>query len=262
MPGDVPTMEEKLAQLRAVYAEKLDARIDDLAAHLKTMSESGDDDAERLAALEAVSQEAHKLAGSGATFGFPLVSEVARKMELACKDVLDGTAGFGPGFVDHQYELCGRLREATQDTGRSVEEESFEIVHAAKPGVSADVRQNAVLLLECDDSEALRMKSEMDHFGFDVRVVNHPSKLEAELAKGPIDVLVSGIAFGGDKNSAFEVLGALRKSGALTAPLVVYTFHDEIAFRLGAARVGAVSYLVKPVDIADLINEQIGRAHV
>lgn len=255
MLGDAPTMEQKLAQLRAVYVEKLDARIDDLAKHLKAMSEAGDDDAARLAALESVSQEAHKLAGSGATFGFPLVTEVAREMERACKNVLDGTAGFAPGFVDHQYELCGRLREATQDTGRSVEEESLEIAHAAKPGVGADVRQNVVLLLDCAAQECLQMKREMDHFGFDVRVVDHPSKLEAELAKGPVDVLVSGIVFGDDKTSAFAVLGALRKSGVLTAPLVMYTAHDEIAYRLGAARVGAVSYMVKPVDIADLINE-------
>ncbi|HEY9163931.1 MAG TPA: diguanylate cyclase [Magnetovibrio sp.] len=255
MTADTLTMEQKLAQLRAVYAEKLEERIDDLSAHLKRMSDAGDDDVTRNAALEAVRQEAHKLAGSGATFGFPRVTEVAREMELACKHVLDGTAGYGAGFADRQYELCGRLREATQDTGSSVEEESQEIARAATPGIGADVRQNAVLLLDCDETEALQMQREMEHFGFDVRVVTHPSKLEAELAKAPIDVLVSGVMFGDDKTIAFNVLTDLRKRGLISAPLVVYTAQDGIASRLGAARAGAKAYLVKPLDIADLINE-------
>lgn len=250
-----PTMEQKLALLRAGYADKLDARVDELAAHLKDMSKAGDDDDARVAALDLVRQKAHKLAGSGATFGFPLITDIAREMEQACKAVLDGTSGYGPGFADGQYELCGRLREAAQAPSASVEEESQEIARAASPRNAPNARQKAVIVMECNSDEAQRMEHEMVHFGFEVCFVKHPRDLEAELAKTPVNVLVSDLVFGEDTDAALKKLGELRDSGVLTAPLVIYTFQDSIASRLGAARVGAMAYLVRPVDVADLVNE-------
>ena len=255
MANEAPTMEQKLALLRAGYADKLEARIDDLAMHLKTMSKAGDDDVARNAALESVRHEAHKLAGSGATFGFPAVTEIAREMELSCKRVLDGTSGYGPGFLDHQYELCGHLREAAQAPIDSIKDETLEIAHAAALRVQPDTRQSALLALDCEVDESEQIKLELEHFGFDVRLVDHPQKIEAELAKGPVDVVVSGLKFDGAPDAAFKVLGDLRTRELLSAPLVVYTAQDGIAARLGAARVGAKAYLLKPLDIADLINE-------
>lgn len=258
MADDTPapqSMEEKLALLRAGYAEKLGARIDELASHLEDMSQAGDDDAARLGALDQVRQEAHKLAGSGATFGFPAVTDVARQMESACKEVLNGASGYSSGFAERQYELCGRLREAAKAPSSSVEDESQEIALAASRRAGSETHQKAVLVLDCDIEEAEQMKREMEHFGFDVHVVNHPAKLQAALSKDPVDVLVSALSFGGDKTIAFKVLGELREKGVITAPLVVYTSQDGIEPRLGAARIGAKAYLVKPVDMADLVNE-------
>ena len=106
------TMEQKLQVLRADYAEKLDERIDEISAHLTAMSQAHGDGAARMVALEQVRNATHKLAGSGATFGFPAVSNIARDMEIACRDVLHGASDYGPGFFDRLYELCGRLREA------------------------------------------------------------------------------------------------------------------------------------------------------
>ena len=249
------TMEQKLALLRVGYAEKLETRIDELAGYLTVMSKADDDDAARLAALEQVRHTTHQLAGSGATFGFPTVTDIAREMERACKDVIDGTSGYGTGFADRQYELCGRLREAALAPSSSVEEESQEIARAAAAGFSADMTQKAVLVLDCDSDEGARIKQEMERFGFDVCVIDHPNKLEAELAKHPIDVLLSGLTFGGDKDIAFKVLGALRAKGAINAPLVIYTALDGIEPRLGAARVGAKAYMLKPLDMADLVSE-------
>jgi diguanylate cyclase (GGDEF)-like protein len=254
MAHDVSTMEQKLEVLRAAYAEKLVDRIDEISAHLETISQAKMDEGERIAALKQVRNAAHKLAGSGATFGFPAVSDVARDMEAACKGVLIGTSGYSTDLLDRLYELCGRLRKAGAIPSGSVDEETKEIALAAGRKVNANVRQKAMLVLDAAAEEGDQMRLEMEHFGFDVRVINHPSKLMTELAREPIDVLVSALAFGGDKTASIKVLGELREMGAITAPLVVYTSQDGIDERLGAARIGADAYLVKPMDMADLVN--------
>lgn len=254
MAHDSSTMERKLQVLRVDYAEKLAERIDDISAYLTAMSQARGDDAARIAALEQVRNATHKLAGSGATFGFPAISDIAKDMEAACKDVLHGTSDYGSAFFDRLYELCGRLREAANTPIGSVVEETQEIASASGRNLKADVRQKALLVLDADAAEGEQIKREMERFGFDVRVINHPEKLEEELAKGPIDVLVSGLKFCGNKTAAIKVLGELRKKDGIGAPLVVYTSQDGMDERLGAARIGANAYLVKPMDMADLVH--------
>ena len=254
MANDTSQMERKLAELRAGFAEKLTERIDELSANLEDLAKAADD-AARMAALEDVRFVAHKLAGSGATFGFASVTDIAREMENACKDVLDGDVGYSPAFADRQFELCGRLREAAAEPTETVEDETVEIVRAAERRKGDDRMQNAIIVMECDSEESGQIKLEMEHFGFDVRVLDHPEKLEAALDEGNIDVLVSGLGFGGDDQCAFNVLSRLREQDKINMPLVIHTQQDDIGARLSAARLGARAYLVKPVDMADLVNE-------
>ena len=51
---------------------------------------------------------AHKIYGSGAMFGFDAVSEQARALELAAKDVT------APGTVDRMQEHADRLEQLVQ----------------------------------------------------------------------------------------------------------------------------------------------------
>lgn len=254
MSEDTAVMERKLAQLRANYAEKLSARIDELSDHLQDMAVAADEDA-RMEALGQVRFVAHKLAGSGATFGFPAVSTIAREMEQTCKEVLEDEIGYSSAFADRQFELCGRLRAAAKVQDDDIASESQEIAVAARGGDLHPSMQKAVVVMDCDDNECTQMKLEMEHFGFDVRVIDHPDKLADELGKGEIDVLVSSLSFGDDSTTALKTLGALRDEGRIDMPLVIHTSLDGIEPRLGAARVGAQAYLVKPVDMADLVNE-------
>lgn len=253
----VPTplsMERQLAEMREKYAVKLGERINELAGYLHEVSKEDVSHDDRMTALEQVRQAAHKLAGSGATFGFPAVTDIARKMEVASKNVIDGALEYKPEDADLQYELCGRLRAAAQAPGKSVAEETQEIVHATRRRAHAADHKKTVLVMEYDVQEGARIKHEMEHFGFKVRVINHPKLLEAELAKADVDALLSGLTFGGDTEIALKVLGDLHEKGAIKVPLMMHTALDGVEQRLGAARVGARAYMLKPIDMADLVS--------
>ncbi|MFC1673174.1 diguanylate cyclase [Pseudomonadota bacterium] len=253
MAGDAQTMEEKLRLLRVGYAEKLGARIDELESFLTQMVDA-DDDAGSLAALEQVRHHAHKLAGSGATFGFPDVSTLARKMERACFAVINGEGEYGQPLADAMHALCDQLRDAAKAPIDTAAEESAEIARAAQRRSTDTDQQKAVIVMECDEGSAAQMRLEMEHFGFDVRIIEHPSKLAAALDVHAPDVVVSGLSFGGDDDVALTVLNELRDAGEIHAPLVVHTGLDTMVARIGAVRAGAEAYLVKPVDMADLVD--------
>jgi HPt (histidine-containing phosphotransfer) domain-containing protein len=60
------------------------------------------------AACKDIEHLAHKIYGSGAMFGFDAVSEQARTLELAARDVTD------PGMVDELQEHADRLEQTVQ----------------------------------------------------------------------------------------------------------------------------------------------------
>jgi len=251
MVSEQLTMEEKLALLRDDYTESLGARIAEIEDAVGAFGEATPG-ADRLEKIRDIIAFAHKLAGSGATFGFPNITTVSRAMENACKAVLDG--GDDNGLAQSLSEMCQALHAAAAEPGDAIEDESLEIKQASQRKTYDPGRKRVIFVSESSDSESEKMRLEMEHFGYDVRIIDHPDKLDAELNKGPVDALVSGIVFGGDTERAIETLTRLQDSKESIAPLMVCTVVDTIHSRLGAVRAGAQAYLVKPVDVADLID--------
>ena len=251
MPTEPQTMEQRLAQLRQGYAENLSERIAEIDAAVTAYAgaANGKDATSKLGDVQAFT---HKIAGSGATFGFPEITDVSRSMEVACKAVLDGADD--TGLALRLGEGCALLREAAAKPMQSVEAESQEIKQASTRQSYDPKRKHILIVMEHSDTESQSIRVEMEHFGFDVHIIDHPDKIPAAMAQRKFDALVSGIVFAGDDEGPLDSLTKLHESGTVSVPLVVYTSIDTIQSRLGAVRAGAQAYLVKPVDMADLVD--------
>lgn len=79
-------MDHEILELQRLYAERLPGKITEIDAAWRKIPRDGFD----AVALEEVQRHAHYLAGSGATFGFPGVSEAAGKMERLVEDMAPG----------------------------------------------------------------------------------------------------------------------------------------------------------------------------
>jgi len=254
------SMEEKLAQLRTQYALKIEQRVDALQALVQDLDGAEDDARSNI--LTQLRDETHKLAGSGATFGFPGVTQFAREMEQACIQALANDLGTplaqgeASKKIPNLVDLCEKLRGATQKQEQE-EVEAITVRHRPEiPDLHDSFRQKVLFVMEYDGPTAMQVLLEMDHFGFDARIVDHPSKLMDDLrANGDVNVIVTGLAFNGDDDVALNVLAELRKdSNYNKIPVVVHTSLESMRARLGAVRVGVKAYLVKPVDMADLVD--------
>jgi HPt (histidine-containing phosphotransfer) domain-containing protein len=110
-PSRAPENDDpELAALLDAYAEALPAKLREIRA-LWTRVESGGD----AGAARTLYLRVHSLAGTAATYGYPLMSDVARKLEQVISDGMDGGAEPAPG----SRRMAPELIEALDGAARS-----------------------------------------------------------------------------------------------------------------------------------------------
>lgn len=254
MADEAPSMEEKLAQLRAQYAVKIQEQVHQLDLLLKNLPHASD--IERQDIFAKIRDATHKLAGSGATFGFPDVTVHARSMEQACIAVLDTNGDAGQGIEDTLKQHCDQLRDAVGVEDQNAMQSHVDVARPPAPQLHGSSRLTVLIVMEYDDATAAQTHLEMDHFGFNSRIIDHPSKLINDIqTNGPVDAIIAGLVFDDDEKATLKVLEEFRKDEQNHAiPIVVHTALDSIESRLGAVRIGVKAYLLKPVDMADMVD--------
>ncbi|MCK4939578.1 MAG: response regulator, partial [Rhodospirillaceae bacterium] len=252
MPDDNKTVEEKITALRDDYAQRLASKIDEISSNVLLISSSASksDAGKAIAAVHALT---HKLAGSGETFGFKEISIVARKMEEACTRVMENEED--PASIAET--LVGKL-EALKKSGSHpdvrMEKQGEQEADSKDSGTVDDRAVRNVLILDGDEKVRLQMVGELEHFGFVARGISHPNDILSAIKEQKPDVLVSDTIFDGNDNMALDIISGFHQSGELDCPIIIHTKIDNMSHRLGAVRAGAGNYLVKPVDMADMID--------
>lgn len=101
-------LEQRLAALNAAFAEKLDGRLGEMEAAARSLAESGG----APQALRRLRDQAHKLSGAGATFGFADLGRDAGELEVLCESVLDRGDGPSRGDIEEIAAFLARLKTA------------------------------------------------------------------------------------------------------------------------------------------------------
>ena len=107
--------EQKLVALRAAFSDKLDIRLAEIEAAVRSLGENGGGDA--LPALRRLRDLTHKLSGAGGTFGFADLGETAGGIEVFCESVLDRGDGPIGNDIEKIEALVERLKTAAAPTG-------------------------------------------------------------------------------------------------------------------------------------------------
>ena len=110
-------LQRQLEAQWAAYAATLAAKLDELERTARPLREDAPADQARQA-LEAVRGMSHRLAGSGATFGFAALGRVARDLEVLCDAIPEDGAPPSPeqlGNIDGLLEDLRRSAEVPPD---------------------------------------------------------------------------------------------------------------------------------------------------
>ena len=178
---------EQFEVLRRAYGDRLDEKISAIESgwnHYLTLP-AGEEKLEALATLHRIT---HSLAGSGATFGFPLVSQFARRAELVLKQMTVSAENFVPG----EQACCDETRDQSPTREQRTE---IEAAHAGLRAAAVE-RDQPHARLTLQESAGFSDQTKVAIFdGLDeLAVANESSQPQAAEARAQERFLHDGAA--------------------------------------------------------------------
>ncbi|MHB9144751.1 MAG: response regulator [Symbiobacteriia bacterium] len=184
-------------------------------------------------------REAHKLAGSVGTFGFPEGSRLAREAE----QLLQLGGPLRQAEAQRLSELVVALRRELQRT-------PAEPARSLSP---APEGQPLLLIVDDDEELAQRLALEALAHGLRVEVAASPAAARAILSRSRPDIVLLDLSFGNEKEDGLTLLAEL---GAAAPPILtlVFTVRGTFTDRVEVARLGGRGFLEKPLAPAQVME--------
>lgn len=233
----------ELQKLKNAFAKSLPSRLLELEALRNALGESP-----TAAAIRPLERALHSLAGSGATFGFPEVSRLAKSLELILRPVVDDpqalTADTRAAFALEWEALRQALGAPSPDASapRGAQD--------AKEGNWLGVQLNPVLALDNEETVAA-LKDQMRHYAIDARFLPAADH-EGLMRLAPGAVVVYECDFSPENTDFLKLLGERCRESH--SALFVVSSRGDTEARLAAARAGVDSYFTLPFKISALLD--------
>lgn len=225
--NDLRSAQEKLAALRQRFALSLPGRLDAIEAAL------GGDASE----LERLF---HTLAGTAGTFGFSVISALARLGEENHTD-----AGVAESMLAELRTVAGEVSK----TFPVADETPLRLV--AQPLAR-------ILCLEDDPDQAAYVCAMLESVDYETMVVHDAAEFEGAVKRFRPDLLLLDVTL--PDGNGLDLAASVRSMGNhATLPIIFLTGRGSVQGRLDGIRAGGDDYLVKPVDRDLLLATIAGR---
>ncbi|MBD2517009.1 response regulator [Nostoc sp. FACHB-973] len=175
-------------------------------------------------------QEAHKLAGSMGSFGYPEGSRLARKIE----HLLLENSSLSPEQISDFSQLVTALQQ--------------ELTNPAVTSTAQSLSMNQTYrLLVIDDDATLteQLQAEADSWGIRMKVAPNLATARSRLALKTPDVVLLDLSFPTIEEDGLILLSEIVQRSP-NIPVIVFTGRDTLADRLAVSRLGARQFLHKP----------------
>lgn len=198
---------------------------------------------------QAAKQEAHKLAGSLASFGYPEGSRVARSIE----HLLIGNDSLSPEEATEFVELVTALQQAL---AKSPTPKSTALGTSSASLAAASNHQ--VLVIDDDAILTEQLAAEAQTWGFHLKIASNPEIARSYLKSSTFDAILLDLSFADTEEDGLSLLQEIAEqfsAETVVPPTVVFTGRDSLTDRLAVSRLGARQFLHKPAT-----SEQIFQA--
>lgn len=247
--ADQSGIQAKLKVLRDGYAAQLPDKIDQIAQTWSQLSESEWSEE----GFQVLHRMVHSLAGSGKTFGFSVLSDIARKLENQLKQI--GIAKIPP---DNEQRVqvenwLIELRRASVQRDDEVGDQSGMNGVASLAHSSGNSRQ--IFVVEDDRDLADSLKVLLNYFGYEVSVFHALEDFSNAVQKNPNAIILMDVNFPGDDRGGLRVMSELQLEREVKLPVIFISAHNGMDVRLEAVRAGCAAYMTKPLDFGMLIDK-------
>jgi diguanylate cyclase (GGDEF)-like protein len=236
--------------LRQEYIQHLAERIAAMTQQWQTLSLAVYD----RDALESLHRQAHSLAGSGASFGFSALAQVAHQLEQHFKALLDQAM---PPSPEQGHLIAACFQELHH--AETLPDSNFDIeITAGRSDQAAQHESNAgrlIYLIEDDAVQAQELRLQIQQFGYNVRSFTQLEGLQQAVEQVPPAAIINDILFPEGDLAGIEAIAAIQQDRNPPIPVLFISARDDITARLQAVRAGGAAYFVKPLDFSSLIDK-------
>jgi diguanylate cyclase (GGDEF)-like protein len=238
---------ERLEALSAKFAHELPGRLRELRDAVSKAA-ANPQNAEY---VEIARSLAHKLAGSGSTFGFRAVSETARKLENRIGDLGADENTPQKGELE---ELLSDVEEAASKRQTSTklsvpESDGMEEVTSEEP-----YRERVVLLWLEDAATADDLYNQLGFFGFPVEKIDGTETIQRRLEGKRQVITIIDVAAVSEREECKAALPELKEANSDKLSLIFVSENDSFEVRLSAVRCGGDAFFASPFEISRLID--------
>lgn len=249
--SDVISFEDTFQRLRQTYIERLRnsvEAIDNVLAQKQLAPLSVED-------LKRAVELFHGLAGSGATFGFPQVSESALKIEIFL-DLVIGSLGEFDVMSEHQYQtfetMAQDLRKSCLRASEAGALRPQSVVAASGENYSSE--KYSVLIVDDDNDLCNLLVLKFKEKGIEAEAVRSGESALKILGMKRPDLVILDIMMP-DMNGQ-ELLRRLKQNPEfVTLPVIMLTGKTNEKDVRDAHHSGALDYIVKPFDPEKLMEK-------
>lgn len=241
-PTDI---QQKLGELQAGYAEQLPDKLAQLEAHWQTVVTAEN----WLDALASMHYMAHGLKGSGATFGFTVLSNTAQLLEVFLKALMQAKTTPTPEQRQQVEELLAELRTD------AAKPDAAAVPVMKLPSTLASGSSRLIYLVDDDVSMGEMLALQLGHFGYEVCYFERPEQMrEAAMQRQP-GLIIMDIVFPEGEYAGTDAIAEFAQTSGLNVPVVFLSSRYDLLARLHAVRAGGAAYFTKPVDVSALVDK-------
>jgi PAS domain S-box-containing protein len=248
---DNPQFQLRLKQMLLDYEAKLPEKLSQVKNEWSGYLRGGEHEQTHLLEMR---MQLHKLAGSGATFGYKRLSDVAERIEQLLKLLLEQhqrpTRTQQEQIQYHLIAMDAMLAYSPTKGQAAIQEDKPFENSAALP-----VGGNKLIYMVEDDAEyAQQLAARLGRHGYEIRHFLNGQALEQEIARvRPAAILMDMMLPEGEFGGA-EVIRRLNNGEKKPVPVVFMSVRKDFEARLQAVRAGASHYFTKPLDVPGLLR--------
>jgi len=232
----IAALPEKMAEVRALWQ---------MARHDQSRSD----------VWERLSRIVHQLAGSGAVFGFPTITDTARAV-LALLQLIKGEESHVSAERIIQLEesleaLCTVLENSANPGGYSaapVEQLAPDRTHRGD-GHAPEL----LYLVEEGELQAKTLAQQLSAYGYRIGVFSDIDAFMEAAQRRPPQAVILDIMFSESSIAHMDAVRQLSQRLANPAPVLFVSARIDLQSRLQALKAGAVAYFTKPVNPRDMV---------
>lgn len=192
---------------------------------------------------DSAKHEAHKLAGSMGSFGYPEGSKLAREIE----HLLINNPCLNPAEISRFSQLVTGLQKQLTQTPI-----------AAKSAPVTLGKNYRVLVIDDDALLGEKLLAEAESWGIRIKVAPNLATARSRITLATPDVVLLDLTFPDTEEDGLTLLRELKEK-LPHLPVIVFTARDSLANRLAVSRLGAKQFIHKPAT-TEQIFQAIARA--